>query len=177
VRSGLAKYGRNNITYVDGWGSYHRLRAFFSDIPCPQDNWQEPVALELCSKCEACVKKCPTHAIGADRFLLDGGKCLTFFNEANEEFPDWIDPAWHNCLIGCMVCQDVCPANKDHTAWIIPGGDFSEEETRMILEGVGKEKLPSGIIEKLKKICMFDEYDLLKRNLEVLMNQRKSTKK
>jgi epoxyqueuosine reductase len=76
-----------------------------------------------------------------------------------------------------MVCQDVCPANKDHTAWIIPGGDFSEEETRMILEGVGKEKLPSGIIEKLKKICMFDEYDLLKRNLEVLMNQRKSTKK
>jgi epoxyqueuosine reductase len=177
VRSGLAKYGRNNITYVDGWGSYHRLRAFFSDMPCPQDNWQEPVALELCSKCEACVKKCPTHAISADRFLLDGGKCLTFFNEANEEFPDWIDPAWHNCLIGCMICQDVCPANKDHTAWIIPGGDFSEEETRMILEGVGKEKLPSGIIEKLKKICMFDEYDLLKRNLEVLMNQRKSTKK
>ena len=34
VRSGLAKYGRNNISYVPGLGSFHQLAAFFSDLPC-----------------------------------------------------------------------------------------------------------------------------------------------
>lgn len=172
VRSGLAKYGRNNITYIDGWGSYYRLRAFFSDIPCANDHWQEPEALELCSKCAACIKKCPTHAISTDRFLVNAGKCLTFFNEASYEFPEWLDPAWHNCLIGCMICQDVCPANKEHTAWIMPGGAFSEEETDIILQGVSGNELPSETREKLGKVAMLDDYELLQRNLRVLLEKK-----
>lgn len=172
VRSGLAKYGRNNITYIDGWGSYYRLRAFFSDIPCTDDHWQEPEALELCSECTACIKKCPTSAIQQDRFLVNAGKCLTFFNEASYDFPEWLDPAWHNCLIGCMICQDVCPANKDHTTWIMPGGEFSEEETGMILQGVSKDKLPSQTREKLHKVSMLDSHDLLRRNLSVLIGKK-----
>lgn len=171
VRSGFAKYGRNNITYIDGWGSYYRLRAFFSDIPCTNDHWQEPDSLELCSKCTACIKKCPTQAISADRFLLNAGKCLTFFNEASYDFPAWLDPTWHNCLIGCMICQDVCPANKEHTAWIMPGGEFSEEETQMILQGISGDKLPSKTKGKLEKVAMLDDYELLQRNLKVLLTK------
>jgi len=34
VRSGLAEYGKNNVAYVLGMGSFHRLTAFFSDFPC-----------------------------------------------------------------------------------------------------------------------------------------------
>jgi epoxyqueuosine reductase len=34
VRSGLAEYGRNNITYVSGMGSFFQLVAFYSDLPC-----------------------------------------------------------------------------------------------------------------------------------------------
>jgi len=176
VRSGLARYGRNNITYIDNWGSYHRLRAFFSDMPCDDDCWQEPVAMELCNTCTTCLKECPTKAIQQDRFLVNAGKCLTFFNEKADEFPQWFDPEWHNCLIGCMICQDMCPANKDHTAWIMPGGEFSEEETVMILDGVCKDKLPSRTIEKLKNVCMLEEYDLLRRNLSVLINKQKRSK-
>jgi epoxyqueuosine reductase len=176
VRSGLARYGRNNISYIEEWGSYYRLRAFFSDMPCPQDNWREPVALELCSKCTACIKKCPTEAISADRFLVNAGKCLTFFNEKEDAFPDWLDPAWHNCLIGCMICQDVCPANKDHTAWIMPGGDFSERETGMILDGVSKDKLPANTAQKLQNVCMLESYELLQRNLGVLIDKAQTNK-
>jgi epoxyqueuosine reductase len=172
VRSGLAKYGRNNIAYIDGWGSYFRLRAFFSDIPCTNDHWQEPEAMELCSKCTACIKKCPTHAISADKFLVNAGRCLTFFNEASYDFPKWIDPAWHNCLIGCMICQDVCPANKEHTAWIMPGGEFSEEETEMILKGASKDKLPAQTSKKLEKVAMLDDFELLQRNLKVLLEKK-----
>ena len=32
VHSGLAKYGRNNITYVEGMGSFYRLVAIISEI-------------------------------------------------------------------------------------------------------------------------------------------------
>ena len=89
-------------------------------------------------------------------------------NEGAEEFPEWIDPSWHNSLIGCMMCQDVCPVNKDYTDWIADGGEFIEEETRMILNGASKDDLPIEAIEKLKKFYMLDDYNLLQRNLSVL---------
>ena len=73
-----------------------------------------------------------------------------------------------------MVCQDVCPANKDLTRWVVPGGEFSEEETQMILEGIPMAKLPEETTEKLKKLYMLDDYDLLQRNLGVLMSKIKS---
>jgi epoxyqueuosine reductase len=172
VRSGLARYGRNNIAYISGWGSYFRLKAYFSDMPCADESWQEPIAMDLCNKCTSCVKKCPTSAINEERFLIDAGKCLTFLNEGGEDFPKWIDPAWHNCLIGCMICQDICPANKEHVSWIMPGGDFSEEETTMILDGVTKDKLPGETREKLYRVKMLDDYELLKRNLRVLIDKQ-----
>ena len=170
VHSELARYGKNNIAYIDGWGSYFRLKAFFSDIPCEADNWQELRMMELCNKCVACMNKCPTNAISQDRFLLNGGQCLTFFNEKSGNFPEQLNPAWHHCLIGCMICQDVCPANKDYTDWVVPGEEFSEEETQMILKGVSEDKLLPQTTEKLKKIYMLEWYNLLQRNLGVLIN-------
>ncbi len=171
VHSGLASYGRNNIAYIDGWGSFFRLKAFFSDIPCSEDNWQEVRMMESCNKCAACINKCPTGAIRQDRFLISAEKCLAFLNEKSDNFPEWVNPVWHNCLIGCMRCQDVCPANKDYTEYIVPGGEFSEEETLMILKGVSKDKLSLETIEKLKKLCLLDDYNILQRNLEVLIRK------
>ena len=176
VRSGLARYGRNNISYINGWGSYFRLRAFFSDMPCALESWQEATAMDQCNKCISCVRKCPTGAISEERFLIDAGRCLTFLNEGEEDFPKWIDPAWHNCLIGCMICQDICPANKEHVSWIMPGGDFSEEETKMILDGVTNDRLPGETREKLHRVKMLDSYELLRRNLTVLVDKKRSSR-
>jgi epoxyqueuosine reductase len=36
VRSGLAAYGKSNITYVPGMGSFHGLVVAFSDLPAPK---------------------------------------------------------------------------------------------------------------------------------------------
>jgi epoxyqueuosine reductase len=69
VYSGLARYGRNNISYVTGFGSYLQLMGAFSDLPCESDPWCEPKTLDRCSKCIACLQHCPTGAIADDRFF------------------------------------------------------------------------------------------------------------
>ena len=171
VRSGLGQYGKNNITYVKGMGSFQRPVVFISDYPCVEDSWGQATALELCETCNACMKACPTNAIGSDRFQLYAERCLTFHNERAGAFPQWLSPSWHNCLVGCMICQKVCPANKDVVKWIEAGATFDNEETDLILNGVSKERLPPETVAKLEKQGMMRYYGVLGRNLEMLIEK------
>lgn len=172
VRSGLAGYGRNNVTYVEPWGSFARLKSFWSDLPCGPDSWQEFHVMERCQNCAACIKKCPTQAISSDRFMIRAERCLTFLNEKSDTFPDWVNPEWHNCLIGCMICQEACPLNKTVKDWGVKGEQFSELETLMILNGELKEKLSKDTQGNLKRLYLWDDYALLQRNLKVLIKKR-----
>ena len=168
VRSGLAEYGRNNISYVQGMGSFHRLTTLYSDFPFEQDDWQDLKTMEMCKECSACVRKCPSGAISPDRFLLHVERCLTFHNEHPKEvpFPEWINPEWHNCVVGCLICQKVCPANKKVKQWIEPGPEFSEEETEMILNGKEYNDLPSEVRQKIEKFDLIKYKEVLPRNLK-----------
>ncbi len=174
VRSGLAKYGKNNIAYIEGSGTFHRLKVFLSDLPAVEDSWAEPKMMEECGKCSACIKKCPTNAILSDRFLIRAERCLTFHNERPAEFPDWIDPAWHNCLIGCMVCQLVCPANRGLRNQFGEGESFTEEETALVTKGVSVDQLPRSTADKLQRLGLLEDVGLITRNLNVLIRQRSS---
>jgi epoxyqueuosine reductase len=167
----LAQYGKNNITYVNGMGSYHRLVAFISDLPVAQDYWRAPQVLERCENCKACMNACPTGAISTDRFLLNAERCLTFHNERRADFPQWIKPAWHNCLVGCLYCQKACPVNKDVPLSIEEGPEFSENETALILQGAPKSELPRNAIEKIESLDMVGYLPVLGRNLKVLHTQ------
>jgi len=170
VRSGLARYGKNNITYVHGMGSYHRLAAFISDLPADEDHWQEPQVLERCENCKDCMKACPTGAITAGRFLLYGERCLTFHNERQGEFPAWIKPAWHNCMVGCLYCQKACPINKDIIKSVTEGPVFSEEETDFILQGQTNKMATQNAVKKLESLDLIEYLPVLGRNLSALHN-------
>lgn len=169
VRSGLARYGKNNITYVEGMGSFHRPVVFVSDLPCRKDRWGKKNVLPQCEGCHACTKACPSHAIESERFLLYAERCITYQNERPGEFSDWVSPSWHHSLVGCMICQKVCPANKDMVKWIEPGATFEHKETGLILEGVPEDRLPSEVVGKLNQHGMMAYYHVLGRNLRVLM--------
>ncbi len=130
---GLAVYGRNNICYIDGMGSNFSINAYFSDIPCEDNNWTEMQHADRCTDCTACISNCPTGAIRADRFLIDNDKCLSYFNEGEGEFPQWIPKSAHHCLYDCIKCQVICPMNKEYASNIIGPIKFSEEETDMLL--------------------------------------------
>ncbi len=171
VHSGLAEYGRNNITYVSGMGSFHRLTTFYSDFPPDEDNWQDLQMMEICKECSACTRKCPTRAIPTDRFLLRAERCITFHNEqpGDTPFPDWIDPKWHNCLVGCLHCQKVCPANKKVINWTEPGPKFTEEETNLIIKGTNIDELPAMTKEKIDNYHLVNYYEIIPRNLSVFL--------
>lgn len=173
VRSGLAEYGRNNITYVSGMGSFHRLTTLYSDFTTDEDNWQELQMMDFCKECSACTNKCPTGAIPTDRFLLRVERCITFHNEHPGEipFPEWIDPEGHNCLVGCLHCQKVCPVNKKVIDWIEQGPEFSEEETFLILHGKNYDELPIRTKEKIEKFDLVNYYEVLPRNLNVILKK------
>jgi len=169
ARSGLGRYGRNNISYIEGMGSYYRLSAFYSDLPCVDDNWQEVEMLDACLKCTACVRACPTGAISSDRFLLHAERCIPFFNERRVEFPEWMDSSWHNSLIGCMVCQNVCPVDRPFSDWVENRAKFSEEETGLILDELTFEAHSPETQQKLREIEWTEDLDILARNLRALM--------
>ncbi|MGZ4198920.1 MAG: 4Fe-4S double cluster binding domain-containing protein [Thermoleophilia bacterium] len=136
VCAGLARYGRNNIAYVDGWGSFVELVACVSDLAPGPDPWTGPRLLPRCDSCEACRHACPTGAIGEDRFLLHGERCLTLLNESGRPFPDWLDPAWHHCLWGCLRCQRACPEDRAVRDEIAETAAFDERETGLLLRGI-----------------------------------------
>ena len=174
VRSGLAEYGRNNITYVPGMGSFHRLTTLYSDFladEVDEDNWHELRMMKSCEECKACTNACPTGAIPTDRFLLRAGRCITFHNEHPGEFPfpEWMNSSWHNCLVGCLKCQRACPVNKKVIHWTEPGPEFTEEEIRMIVSGTNLEELPQETKEKIEKFDLVNYYEVMPRNLSVFL--------
>jgi epoxyqueuosine reductase len=171
VRAGLAEYGRNNICYVPGMGSFLQLVGAFSDMPCDGDPWREPKALDRCTACAACPRSCPTGAIATDRFLLRAERCLTYHNEAAQDFPAWIDPAWHHCWMGCMRCQTVCPENKDVLGWFEDRADFTEQETGLLIQGEPLDRLPAETAAKLKSLEINEDYRLLCRNLSLIVGR------
>jgi epoxyqueuosine reductase len=175
VRSGLAAYGKNNITYVTGMGSFHGLVAAYSDLPAPEGNWRQAQMLEACQKCSACLRHCPASAITSERFLLHAERCITYHNEKPSDvpFPTWMDPAWHNCLVGCLHCQRVCPQNREVWQWVQDGAEFSQEETALLLEGVPLDQLPSAVAEKLEQLEMDSYAQVLSRNLNALLSQQR----
>jgi len=169
VRSGLASYGKNNITYVDGMGSYFRLIAFYTDFPFEEDSWGETTLAKRCGNCVACIKKCPTGAIDPDRFLIRAERCLTFHNESENDIAENIDSSVHHCLIGCLYCQKYCPLNREFGEYIEKSSVFSGDETEQILNGNSNASLAPETRAKLDKPGLHYGIKIVARNLRLLL--------
>ncbi len=169
--SGLARYGRNTLAYVPGLGSYLVLAACASDAPPPHDAvWGEPRELDRCARCSACLRACPSGAIRGDRFLLQTDRCLAWVNEDEAPFPEWVDPAWHHCAVGCLRCQQACPENATVELRVSPPEVFDEADSAAILAATPPERLSAASREKLAACGLDYSPALIARNLRALLN-------
>ncbi len=171
ARSGLGSYGRNNIIYVRGMGSFVLLSVYYSDVECDKENWNEITTMKACANCSLCRNICPTGAIAEDRYLVRAERCITYYNEFETapDFPEWMNPEGHNCIIGCLHCQQCCPQNKRFLDNIMESVEFDDKETDSLLNGFPMECLPGETIAKLETIKMDHYYSLLARNMKALI--------
>lgn len=174
VHSGLACYGRNNITYIEGMGSNFSYVAYFSDISADDGDWLPLRNAPQCGHCRACLASCPTAAIAQHRFLIDNERCLSFLNESAEPFPVWLPLSVHHTIYDCLICQSVCPMNKDE---ILKKGDpviFDEAETAALLAGCAYESYPPEMKKKAAYLGLFQWPDGIAKNIRKLIEAQQS---
>ena len=167
--SGFGKYGRNNLLYVEGMGTCHRLTVFASNLISTEEvPLVGTMRLERCEKCRVCMTQCPTGAIRRDQERIDWDRCITFYNETEGEFPDWIKEEFHNCIIGCNYCQVKCPENNG--LWNRERiGRLTAQETQEVLMNKKFEELAQPLQEKLIEWNLNRYYPMLSRNLYLLL--------
>jgi epoxyqueuosine reductase len=168
VQSGLAVYGRNNICYINGLGSNLSFAAYYSDMPSNDEYWTDVTMASVCTKCRACLKNCPTGAIQKNRFLIDNERCLSYWNESAEPFPEWIPKSAHHCVYDCIKCQVICPMNKDQIKNTVGSIQFTESETNMLLSGLHYEQQPVSLKQKVKYLGLHQWPDGISKNLKML---------
>lgn len=171
VRSGLARYGRNNITYIDSMGSFYRIRCYYTHLPGLMDHWQQAELMEGCDRCNICIAACPTGALSHEQFPVKANRCLTFFNETTAPWPQYVKSGWdidNKCLVGCMKCQFSCPKNQRQRDWMEPVEIFSEEETQLLLEITEQDELPEQTTKKIERLYLTEYIPTMSRNLNLL---------
>jgi epoxyqueuosine reductase len=176
ARTGLAQYGRNNIAYVQGLGSYMDLRALCTDADLGAAGWAESDAagaglefMHECARCHACQRACPTGAIPEDGTVIDAARCLTEANENEGDWPAWVPADSHNSLVGCSRCQQSCPINRDYQGREVElVAEFDQAETDLLLQALAPDELPDGLRAKLASLDLDEYAGVLGRNLRAL---------
>lgn len=108
-RAGVGWVGKHTLLIHPKAGSYFFLAELISDVDLEPDGPMK----DYCGTCRRCIDACPTDAIAAEGYLLDGSKCISYLTiELKEAIPDSFAGSMENWMFGCDICQEVCPWNR-----------------------------------------------------------------
>lgn len=108
--AGLGWIGKNTLLLRRDAGSWFFLGEIYTDLLLPAS--EAPPAADLCGRCMACLRICPTQAIVAP-YRLDARRCISYLTiEHHGAIPVELRPLVGNRIFGCDDCQLVCPWNR-----------------------------------------------------------------
>lgn len=108
-KAGLGWTGKNTLILNKQAGSLFFLGALLTNLELPID---QPLPDEICGKCKACLKVCPTDAIVAP-YQLDARRCISYLTIENKgAIPLEFRAPMGNRIFGCDDCQIMCPWNR-----------------------------------------------------------------
>jgi epoxyqueuosine reductase len=108
LKTGQGFVGQNCCFYTKETGSF----IFLGEILLTIDLQPElPVSVNKCHNCNLCINNCPTGALIGNS-MLDPRKCLAYISQLKGILPKEIRNKMGSNLVGCDICQDVCPINQ-----------------------------------------------------------------
>lgn len=112
VETGIGWIGKNNCFIIPKKGSFFFIGGVALNIEYHSEN---TILKNRCGTCTKCMDACPTKAIIKPN-VLDSRKCISYLTIENKgEIAEDLQKLMQGNIIGCDICQNVCPHNHKAT--------------------------------------------------------------
>lgn len=108
LRAGVGGIGKNGLILNSTFGSWVTYQSIVTDADIEPD---DPYEGDVCGECDRCIASCPLSAI-REPYRLDPGRCISYLL-TSREIPSEYWGAIANNILGCDICQEVCPKNHN----------------------------------------------------------------
>lgn len=109
LRGGVGSPLKNGLTLLPGYGTRYCVQTLAAELPEPEYTPAREPEPVLCSACHACERACPSKAISKAGY--DFRVCARAHMSGDLMEP-WVMEAL-TCILGCELCQRVCPYNSE----------------------------------------------------------------
>ena len=106
-QAGLGFIGKNTMLISPRRGSFFFLGEILTTYEFA--DYDQPAPTTMCGSCSRCLQACPTKAFPKPH-VLDARRCISYLTiEYKGSIARELRPQMANWIVGCDVCQDVCP--------------------------------------------------------------------